>query len=54
MNLVVIQGSKYSFYVNRKNIVSVEVKDGYLTKEQLEEYRDNPMSIFSDITQDED
>lgn len=46
VNLVVIDGKRYSFYRGKEKIVAIE--SGNMTKEYLEYYRRNPEKILGD------
>lgn len=47
VNLVLIEGTKYTFFVDRVKIVSVQSKD--MNKFQLEGYRRNIKSLLDDL-----
>lgn len=52
VNLVVIDGKRYSFYRGRDKIVAIE--SGNMTKEYLEYYRKNPEKILGDAQGESD
>lgn len=48
VHLVKIVGNRYSFYINKKRIITVESDVG-ITPEQLEQYRLDPVSLKMEL-----